>query len=345
VRRSAAQQKELQVSDETTMAATRPTVTEASPRGGGLLARAGLARDYAIVICVVALFIVLAASSDTFLTSTNLLNVLAGVAPTGIVAFAITFLLIVGEFDLSAGAIFVLTGVLSAKLYGDLGVWPAILVALAAATALGVMNGILVAYFRINSFVCTLATSLMMAGLGLVITKGFLLNVPNEDFAALGTNELLGVKWAIWLLVIAALLSGFVLTRTKFGRWLYAVGGNPEAARLSGINVQRMKLAAFAISGFAAGVGGAIVVSRTSTGQAGDGITVVFAAFAAVVVGGTSVAGGRGAIWRTVLGVLFLALITNGFNLLEVDVVYQSIIQGAIILLAVAADSLSRRGG
>jgi ribose transport system permease protein len=333
------------VTDETVSTAHRGEPAAGDGRRGALLSRAGLLRDYAIVVCVLVLFVVLAASSDTFLTSTNLLNVLAGVAPTGIVAFAITYLLIVGEFDLSAGAIFVLTGVLSAKLYNDLGVWPSILVALAAATALGVLNGILVAYFRINSFVCTLATSLMMAGLGLVITKGFLLNVPDEDFAALGTNELLGVKWSIWLLVIAALVSGFVLSRTKLGRWLYAVGGNPEAARLSGIDVRRMKLAAFAISGFAAGVGGAIVVSRTSTGQAGDGISVVFAAFAAVVVGGTSVAGGRGAIWRTVLGVLFLALITNGFNLLEVDVVYQNIIQGAIILLAVAADSLSRRGG
>jgi ribose transport system permease protein len=233
---------------------------------------------------------------------------------------------------------------LSAKLYNDLGVWPSILVAVAAATGLGVLNGILVSYFRINSFVCTLATSLMIAGLSLVITKGFLVNVPDEDFAALGTNELLGVKYSIWIMLVAALVSGFVLSRTKLGRWLYAVGGNPEAARLSGIDVRRMKAAAFMISGFAAGVGGAIVVSRTSTGQAGDGIIVVFSAFAAVVVGGTSVAGGRGAIWRTVLGVLILALITNGFNLLEVDVVYQNIIQGAIILLAVAADSLSRRG-
>jgi ribose transport system permease protein len=331
------------VTDETVSTAHRGEPAAGEGRRGALLSRAGLLRDYAIVVCVLVLFVVLAASSDTFLTSTNLLNVLAGVAPTGIVAFAITYLLIVGEFDLSAGAIFVLTGVLSAKLYNDLGVWPSILVAVAAATALGVLNGILVAYFRINSFVCTLATSLMMAGLGLVITKGFLLNVPDEGFAALGTNELLGIKWSIWILVVAALVSGFVLSRTKFGRWLYAVGGNPEAARLSGIDVRRMKLAAFAISGFAAGVGGAIVVSRTSTGQAGDGISVVFAAFAAVVVGGTSVAGGRGAIWRTALGVLFLALIINGFNLLEIDVVYQNIIQGAIILLAVAADSLSRR--
>jgi ribose transport system permease protein len=183
----------------------------------------------------------------------------------------------------------------------------------------------------------------MVAGLGLVITKGFLLNVTDPGFAALGTNELLGVKYSIWILLVAAIVCGAVLSRTKLGRWMFAVGGNPEAARLSGINLQAIKVAAFAFSGFAAGVGGAIVVSRTSTGQAGNGIDIVLAAFAAVVVGGTSVMGGRGAIWRTVLGILFLALITNGFNLLEVEPVYQSIIQGAIILLAVSVDSLSRR--
>jgi ribose transport system permease protein len=302
-----------------------------------------LLREYMIVVCVVVLFLVLTFTSDTFLTSTNLLNVLQQVAPVGMVAFALTFLLIVGEFDLSSGALFVLTGVIAAKLQPHLGTWPALLVATMAALAGGLINGLLVAYARINSFVCTLATSLMIAGLSNVITKGFLVTVTKPSFFALGTNELLGVKYSIWILVVAALACGFVLSRTKFGRWLYAVGGNPEAARLSGINTRAMKVAAFAFSGLAAGIGGAIVVSRTATGQAGNGIDVVFGAFAAVVVGGTSVMGGRGAIWRTVLGILFLALITNGFNLLEVEPVYQSIIQGAIILTAVAIDSLSRR--
>ena len=302
-----------------------------------------LLREYMIVVCVVVLFLVLTFTSDTFLTSTNLLNVLQQVAPVGMVAFALTFLLIVGEFDLSSGALFVLTGVLAAKLQPHLGTWPALGVAALAATAGGLVNGLLVSYARINSFVCTLATSLMVAGLSNVITKGFLVTVNDQGFFALGTNELFGVKYSIWILIAAALACGFVLSRTKFGRWLYAVGGNPEAARLSGINTRAMKVAAFTFSGLAAGIGGAIVVSRTATGQAGNGIDVVFGAFAAVVVGGTSVMGGRGAIWRTALGILFLALITNGFNLLQVEPVYQSIIQGAIILTAVAIDSLSRR--
>jgi ribose transport system permease protein len=260
-----------------------------------------LLREYMIVVCVVVLFLVLTFTSNTFLTSTNLLNVLQQVAPVGIVAFALTFLLIVGEFDLSSGALFVLTGVLAAKLQPHLGTWPALGVATLAALAGGLINGLLVAYARINSFVCTLATSLMVAGLSNVITGGFLLNVTDQGFFALGSDKFLGVKYSIWILVVAALACGFVLSRTKFGRWLYAVGGNPEAARLSGINVRQMKVAAFAFSGLAAGIGGAIVVSRTATGQAGNGIDTVFGAFAAVVVGGTSVMGGRGAIWRTLM--------------------------------------------
>jgi ribose transport system permease protein len=307
--------------------------------------RLDLVREYAIVVCVLALFVTLSLASDVFLTPRNLLNVLEQVAPTGIVAFALTFLLVVGEFDLSAGALFVFSGILAAKLQPAIGTWPALLTGIAAALGLGVVNGLLVTHARINSFVCTLATSLMVTGLGLVITKGFLLNVQDPSFGSLGTDSVLGVKYSIWLLVLSAVAGGFVMARTKFGRWLYAVGGNVEAARLSGIDTRAVKVVAFALSGFAAGLGGAILVSRTATGQAGNGIDIVLAAFAAVVVGGTSVMGGRGAIWRTVLGILFLTLITNGFNLLQVEPVYQSIIEGAIILVAVSADSLSRRAG
>src|SRR5256885_2101195 len=275
------------------------------------VARLDLLREYAIVVSVVVLFVVLSFASDVFLTPRNLLNVLEQVAPTGLVAFALTFLLVVGEFDLSAGAIFVFAGILAAKLQPAIGTGPALGAGVAAAVGLGVVNGLLVAYARISSFVCTLATSLMVAGLGLVITHGFLLNVQDPSFGALGTETLLGVKWSIWILVAAALASSFVLARTKLGRWLYAVGGNAEAARVSGIDTRAIKASAFAVSGLAAGLGGAILVSRTATGQAGNGIDIVLAAFAAVVGGGTRAMGGRGAVLGGLLGVLVLGLVTN----------------------------------
>jgi ribose transport system permease protein len=302
-----------------------------------------LLREYAIVVCVLALFVTLTLTSDVFLTEVNMKNVLEAVSTYGIVACALTLLLIAGEFDLSVGATFILTGIIAAKLQPDIGTWPALAVGVAAATGVGVFNGIAVAYFRVNSFIATLATSLMVVGLGTKITDGFQLYIEDPSFAVLGNEGVFGVKYAIWILAAFALVAGFVLARTKAGRWIYATGGNPEAARLSGINTRAVKVAAFAFSGFAAGVAGAVLISRTSTAIAGNGIDVVFIAFAAVVVGGTSVLGGRGAVWRTVLGLLFLEFIRNGFNLLEVDPYYQDIIRGGIILVAVAIDSLSRR--
>jgi ribose transport system permease protein len=315
------------------------TSLAARPSGKTLL---GYARDYGIVVAFVVLFVVLTFVSDVFLTSVNLLNVLEQSAPLGIIALALTMVLILGEFDLSPGATAALTGVLAASWVGALGVWPALLVAILCACLIGVVNGVLVAYFRINSFVCTLATSLIIAGTALAITKGFLKTVSDPTFTDLGLGEFLGVKYSIWLFALAAVVTGILLARTIFGRRLYAVGGNPEAARLSGISLGRVRVAAFAVSGLAAGIAGAIVASRTGQGEASDGLENALFAFAAVVVGGTSISGGRGSAWRTVLGVLFLAMITNGFNLVGIDPIYQQIVQGTIILAAVAADSWSR---
>jgi ribose transport system permease protein len=309
---------------------------------GGLHARLLFLRDYAIVGAVVVLFVVLSLTSDVFLTRTNLLNITAQVVPTAIVAFAYTWLIICGEFDLSAGAVFVLTGIVATNLYDDIGTYPALLVGILVATAYGAVNGFLVAYVRINSFVCTLATSIIAYGFTLAISQGRLLTITDSGFATIGRGSVAGLRYSIWIMILCGALVAFTLSRTKLGRWVYAVGGNPEAARLSGINTRAVKLLSFVVVGLAAGIGGAILASRTSVGQPGNGIETVFAAFSAVVVGGTSIGGGRGAIWRTVFGVFFLAMITNGFNLLGVSIYYQQIIQGVIILFAVAVDALSR---
>jgi ribose transport system permease protein len=303
-----------------------------------------MVREYAIVIIFLALFLTLTVRADHFLTRVNLLNNLEAGAIYGIVACALTLLLIVGEFDLSVGASFVLSGIVAAELQDNVGTWPALLIGITPAVAVGLVNGIAVAYFRVNSFIATLATSLMVVGIGTKITNGAQLFIGEPSFGVLGNDKVFGVAYLIWIFIFFALACGFVLARSKLGRWLYATGGNPEAARLSGINIRAVKIGAFVFSGFAAGVAGVIFVSRTTTAIAGNGIEdVVFPAFAAVVVGGTSVQGGRGAIWRTVLGVLFLECIRNGFNLLEVDTYWQPVIQGGIILVAVGIDSLSRR--
>jgi ribose transport system permease protein len=301
-------------------------------------------RDYAIVVAFILLLIVLTATSNHFLTWINLLNTLESGAIYGIVAIAFTVLLIVGEFDLCSGAIYVLAGIVAAEMQPIVGTWPALGLGAVAGLAIGIFNGAIVAYLHINSFIATLASSLMVVGIGTKITNGFQLYIASPDFGILGNGKFIGVDYFIWIFLAFVLTSGFVLSRTKLGRWLYASGGNPEAARLSGINVRALRIGAFAFSGFAAGVAGSILISRTATAIAGDGLAdVLFPAIAAVVVGGTSIQGGRGAIWRTVLGIFFLEFIRNGFNLLEVNPYYQDIIRGAIILIAVGADALSRR--
>jgi len=317
---------------------------------GGVRSRAAatnafeILREYAIVVVFLVLFVVLASTANHFLTWINFLNNLESGAIYGIVACALTLLLIVGEFDLSVGAIYVLAGIVAAKLYPTLGTAGSLLVAIAVSTGIGLMNGIVVAIFRVNSFVATLASSLMIVGLGTRITNGFQLYISDAGFGELGNSKVLGVDYFVWIFFGFALVTGLLLARTKVGRWIYATGGNTEAARLSGINVRVLRISAFAFSGFAGGVAGAILISRTGTAIAGDGLgDVVFPAIAAVVVGGTSILGGRGAIWRTVLGVLFLEFIRNGFNLLGVNPYFQDFIRGAIILVAVAIDALSRR--
>jgi ribose transport system permease protein len=299
-------------------------------------------REYAIVGAFAVLFVVLSVTSDVFLTKQNLLNLAGQQAPVAILAFAYTWLLIGGEFDLSAGAVVVLSGVLAANLHDDVGTTAAFSIGILVALLCGAFNGWLVAFVRINSFVCTLATGIIYYGIQLVITKGRLVTITDDDsFMVLGQSELFGVRYSIWIMVVWGLAVSFVLSRTKLGRRVFAVGGNPVAARLSGIDVRAVKLISFTVVGLSAGVAGAILTSRTTTGQPDAGTTYVFAAFAAVVVGGTSLGGGRGAVWRTVLGVFFLAMITNGFNLLNIDIYYQQLIQGFIILAAIAVDALS----
>jgi ribose transport system permease protein len=301
-------------------------------------------RNYAIVVSFLLLLIILSATADHFVTWINFLNTLESGSIYGIVAIAFTVLLIVAEFDLCSGAIYVLAGIVAAKLEPSLGIAPALALGVVAGLAIGVFNGLVVTYLRVNSFIATLASSLMVVGIGTEVTNGFQLYISDPAFGELGNGKFIGIDYFIWIFIAFALICGFILSRTMLGRWLFAAGGNPEAARLSGINVRALRIGAFAFSGFAAGVAGAVLISRTGTAIAGDGLAdVLFPAIAAVVVGGTSIQGGRGAIWRTVLGIFFLEFIRNGFNLLEVNPYYQAIIQGAIILTAVAADALSRR--
>lgn len=305
--------------------------------------RIALVRDYGIVAGFVVLFGTLALASDVFLTRANLTNLAFQAAPVGIVAIGGTLVFIAGGFDLSVGAIAGIAGIIAAKAFlADLGLGPALILGGLAGLAFGIGNGVLVTLLRVNAFIATLASSIIVRGLAIAITGGFLVTVPAERFASPGLGQAWGIPYPVFSWVGFALLCGFLLSRTTFGRYAYAVGGNPEAARLSGVRGDLIRGATFAVSGLSAGIAGVLLASMVQTAQADAAPGITFDAITAVVLGGTSILGGEGAIWRSVLGAFFLQMIGNGFNLLNVQVVYQQVFKGAILVAAVALDAWAR---
>lgn len=313
---------------------------------------AKLALDYGIVFAFGILFLTLTLQTDTFLTVRNQLNLLDQAHQIGLIAVGVTVVIIAGGFDLSTGAIFAMAGVVSAMVARELaGVetlgpyapyigWMS---GVLAGALLGLMNGVLVTVFRINTFVATLASGFVIRGLALVMTQAQQIRVEDSTYQLLARGTVGPFRNTILIWLGFALLMGFILSRTRFGRHVFASGDNPEAARLAGINVDRVRAIAFMISGAAAAMSGVIATSRFMTAQNDAGMGLELIAIAAVVIGGTSIMGGEGAIWRTVMGVLLLRLINNGFNLANIDTFYQSIFQGLIILFAVALDALRHR--
>jgi ribose transport system permease protein len=300
-------------------------------------------RDYGIVYAFLALFIALSFASSSFLQFQNMSNILDQWAAIGLLACGETLCIIAGVFDLSVGAIVSVSGVVACKVANSTTPTLGLLAGVATGLGLGVINGIVIDRTRINSFIGTLATSIVYGGFAIVITGGLIQTVLNPDFGIIGQDSLWGITYTGWTWIIFALITGFLLSRTIFGRYVYATGGNPEAARLSGIRVGMLRGSCFAISGLAAGLAGVLLASRTQSAAANLGTGMELTAISAAVVGGTSIMGGEGAIWRAVLGTLLLAIIGNGFNLLNIDTTYQQIVQGGLILLAVAADQLARR--
>jgi ribose transport system permease protein len=314
-------------------------------RRHGLRPNLALAQEYAVVIFALAFFIALSVLSSSFLSSRNLANILDQQSSTGIVACAATLVIIAGGFDLSVGAIFGIAAVVAAQVTNAVDPAIGFLAGATAGLVLGIVNGILVTITRINTFIATLATSYIYTGVGLLLSGGTIIIVNNPGFQTLANSELFGIKITIYLFAAAALIATWILSWTTFGRSIYAVGGNEEAARLSGVRVQLVRASTFALSGLSAGIAGIVVASRTGSGQADSGTGLELVAIAAVVVGGTSIRGGAGAVWRTLCGVLVLAFIGNGIDLLGINATYQEIIEGAIIIAAVAVDAYARAGG
>jgi ribose transport system permease protein len=305
--------------------------------------KAASVREYGIIGSFAALTVILAVSSPAFLRPTNIASILDQAAPAGIMAAGATLVFIAGGFDLSIGAIFALAGVTAASLSGTVGPVIAIVLGGLIGLVLGLFNGLIATVGRINAFIATLGSQILFRGLALVLTGGTLIIVADRTFSELGRGRVVGISWAVWIWLAIVVIATFVLTKTTYGRYVFATGGNPEAARLAGVRVDLIKGSTFVISGVTASIAGVIVASRVATGQADAGMGMEVTVIAGVVIGGISIFGGEGAVWRSVLGVLILTMISNGFDLLNIDAVYSQVFQGAIILLAVGIDAFSKR--
>jgi ribose transport system permease protein len=325
----------------------------------GYRLRAEHVRDYGIIFVFIAMFLFLTFKSDVFLTKDNLLNLLYSNSAVGIAACAVTLVVIGGNFDLSLGGVYILSALLAAWAAVHWNIWLAFPVALAAGAAMGLVNGLLITKLRVNAFLATLASGLVFFGIDKAISHGQLITPGGSDtgtglphdaavWTFLGQNRLGGqdgVQYPVLFFAAAAIVLQILLARTVFGRHVYGVGGNREAARLSGLKVDRIVIATFIIAGFAAGLAGLLDYSALGCGSRGDPTSQNFplVAIAAVALGGTSIFGGVGAVWRTVIGVLMLGLITNGFNILGVEDFYQDIVRGGLIVVAVALGALAER--
>jgi len=317
----------------------RRRITGEQARGVGkrFLQRGG------ILIPFIALFITLSLRSEPFATKANLLNILEQQSSTLVIAAAGTLVLVAGGIDLSVGAVYGFAAVTSAHFALQTNPWLAIALGIGAGLLVGLVNGIIITVFRINSLIATLAMSFIVSGCSGLITKGNLLVLFDKPaFGDLAGTEFLTIKTMIWTMIGAVIVFGLLLSTTTAGRYMYAAGGNAEAARLAGVRVDRIRILTFALSGAAAGLAGVIDVSNVLSAQAGSNENLTFTVLAGIVVGGTSILGGEGAVWRTVVGVLFIALIGNGYILLGYKPEYQQITLGGLLLIAVAFDAVLR---
>ena len=294
-----------------------------------------------VLILVIVFLTVL---SPVFFTGNNAINVLRQASVATLLALGMTAVILTGGIDLSIGAVLTLAGIAGATVLKTGVWWPlGLLTGVALGVIAGIANGSMVAYIGLPPFVATYGTMWIALGLAVVLMRGYIIYDFDQSFRFLGTGKILGMPTPVVLMAVFAVITWFVLKRTTIGRSIYAAGANHEAARLSGINVKKTLVMAYTISGFFSGLGGMVFVARLNAAEAGLGESLLLPTIAAVAIGGTSMTGGVGSVVGTVIGVIIMTLIANGMNLLGVSSIWQSPVQGLVIVVAVLLDQWGRR--
>jgi ribose/xylose/arabinose/galactoside ABC-type transport system permease subunit len=300
---------------------------------------------YGIYIAFAVLFAILSFSSPSFLSVQNILNVLRQTSLNGIIAVGMTFVIITGGIDLSVGAIVAVAAVLATS-YAHPGAYPIVvpvLMGLVFGALAGFINGFTIAKGNIAPFIVTLGMMTIVRGTALVYTGGRPIIGLTDQYKWIGGGYWLGIPAPVYFFLLAVLIGHFLLAYTKFGRHVYAIGGNEQAARVSGVKVHRIIIAVYTLAGLFAGFAGVVLSSRVMTGSPVAGLGYELDAIAAVVIGGTSLSGGVGSIPGTIVGALIIGFMSNGLDLLNVSSYYQQIVKGMIIIVAVLVDQKNKQ--
>ena len=297
-----------------------------------------------IFLSLVVLCVFFSLANNRFMSVANFMNILQQVSVVAIVAFGMTWVILLGEIDLSVGSIIAVTGMVGAQVLAlDYGFIPALLITLFAGALLGFINGALTAKLALPSFIVTDATMGIYRGMVSLPTNGAPQMITNDNWTAIGNETWLGIPVVIWILFALFLINHIVLARTVFGRRAYLTGGNIEAAQYSGIQTVKVKIWIFTLSGMMAAVSGILLSSRLYSAQTNAGMGYELDAIAAAVLGGTSLAGGIGTMIGTLVGALIIGILNNGMNMMSVPYFYQLIVKGVVILIAVWLDVRSKK--
>ena len=294
------------------------------------------------VIALIILMAVITIINSNFLTANNLLNLLLQVTSNALIAFGMTFVILTGGIDLSVGSILALSSALTAGLLGSgMPVRLAILISLILGCILGMVNGLLISYGKLAPFIVTLATMTIFRGATLVYTNGNPITKGLSDsflFQFLGQGYIVGIPFPVIIMFIVFIVLYVLLHKTAFGKSVYAIGGNEKAAYISGVKLNKVKIIIYSISGIMASISGLIITSRLSSAQPTAGASYEMDAIAAVVLGGTSLSGGKGRILGTLIGALIIGVLNNGLNIIGVSAFWQQVVKGVVILIAVLID-------
>ena len=297
-----------------------------------------------LLIALIGVFILFTILNKNFLSITNVVNILVAASLVGMVAIGHTYLIIAKQNDLSPGSLAALSGVVVALLLqAGLPIPVAILITLCVGALVGLFNSWMVNFIKIEAFIATLVTQMIVRGAAYIICDGKPVSISNQAFNNIGKIRLIGIPVSVWVMIICLVVFGFILAKTRFGRSVYAIGGSTEAARLAGLNPKRIITTCFIMIGVLTSLGGIIFAARMNAGQPAANVNLEFDAITAVVLGGVSFAGGVGDMGGTVLGILLIQSFNTGLTMVNVSSFWQYVARGALLLFALTSDFIRKQ--